>query len=45
MLVLNFFGFQEIQAAKDYQAIKKEKKAQQQQDIINKKVLITVNKQ
>ena len=40
-----FFGFQEIQAARDYQATKEEEKAQQQQDIINKKALTAANKQ
>ena len=40
-----FFGFQEIQAARDYQAIKEEEEVQQQQDIINRKALTAANKQ
>ena len=40
-----FFGPQEIQAARDYQATKEEEEAQQQQDIINRKALTAANKQ
>ena len=40
-----FFGPQEIQAARDYQATKEKEKAQRQQDIINRKALTAANKQ
>ena len=40
-----FFGSQEIQAVRDYQATKEEEEAQRQQGIINRKALTAANKQ